>query len=63
MNRPPSANTMLDEFLDEGDGTPKPDGFTPEELKRIEAARLNQGKAGAILKALQALLTEKGYLR
>ncbi len=62
MNRPPSANTLLDEFLDDGDGAPKTNSFTPEELTRLEAARVNQAKAGAILKALQALLTEKGYL-
>lgn len=63
MNKPPSANTMLDEFLDEGDSPPKSQGFTAEEIARIEAAQVNQGKAAAILKALQALLTEKGYLR
>ena len=63
MNRPPSANTLLDEFLDEGDDAPKTDGFTPEELTRLDATRVNQSKAAAILKALQALLTEKGYLR
>lgn len=61
MSRPPSANTMLDEFFDEG-AEAKTDGFTPEELKRLEAARLNQEKTAAILRALQALLTEKGYL-
>ncbi len=63
MKRPPSANTLLDEFLDEGEDAPKNDGFTPEELQRLEAARVNQAKAAAILRALQALLTEKGYLR
>lgn len=64
MQRPPSANTMLDEFFDEGDApAKKPDGFSPEEITRIRAAHENQGKAAAILKALQALLTEKGYLR
>ncbi|MDP1826021.1 MAG: hypothetical protein Q8L48_22340 [Archangium sp.] len=63
MNKPPSANTMLDEFLDEGDSPPKAQGFTAEEVARIEAAQVNQGKAAAILRALQALLTEKGYLR
>lgn len=63
MNKPPSANTMLDEFLDEGDSPPKSQGFTAEEVARIEAAQVNQAKAAAILKALQALLTEKGYLR
>ena len=62
MNKPPSANTMLDEFLDEGDGGAKSDGFTPEEVARIETARLNQAKAASILRALQSLLTEKGYL-
>jgi hypothetical protein len=63
MNKPPSANTMLDEFLDEETSSPKSDGFTAEEVARIEAAKVNQGKAGAILNALQSLLTEKGYLR
>lgn len=61
MNRPPSANTMLDEFLDEGEDE-KSDGFTSEEIARIEAAQVNQAKAASILRALQALLTEKGYL-
>lgn len=61
MNRPPSANTMLDEFFDEG-AEAKTEGFTPEELKRLEAARDNQLKTAAILRALQSLLTEKGYL-
>jgi hypothetical protein len=63
MQKPPSANTMLDEFLDDGEDEPKAQGFTPEEVARIEAARDNQGKAAAILRALQTLLTEKGYLR
>ncbi len=64
MNKPPSANTMLDEFLDEGGGGDgKTEGFTPEEVARIEAAQANQGKAASILRALQSLLAEKGYLR
>lgn len=63
MNKPPSANTMLDEFLDDAAAAPKAQGFTAEEVARIEAARDNQGKAAAILRALQSLLTEKGYLR
>ncbi len=62
MNKPPSANTMLDEFLDEG-GEEANDGFTAEEVARIAAAQENQAKAASILWALQALLTEKGYLR
>ena len=60
MNKAPSANTMLDEFLDE---EPKMDGFTAEEVKRIEAAVVNQRKTTAILTALRELLAEKGYLR
>lgn len=63
MNKPPSANTMLDEFLDDEGPEAKTDGFTAEELARIEVARENQAKAAAILRTLQALLTEKGYLR
>ena len=63
MKKAPSANTMLDEFLDEGAAAPKSDGFTPEEIARIEAAQVNQAKAASILRALQSLLTEKGYLR
>ena len=60
LKKPPSANTMLDEFLD-GPADEKPDGFSPEELKRIESARDNQVKAAAILTALQSLLHDKGY--
>lgn len=55
----PSANTMLDDFLDDGASS---SDLSPEELKRLETARENQLKAGAILRALQSLLTEKGYL-
>jgi hypothetical protein len=61
MSKPPSANTMLDEFLD--DEPAKTDGFTAEEVARLETVKVNQAKAGAILRALQQLLTEKGYLR
>jgi hypothetical protein len=61
MKKPPSANTMLDEFLEED--TSKTGGFTTEELARLETVKVNQAKAGAILRALQQLLTEKGYLR
>jgi hypothetical protein len=61
LARPPSANTMLDDFLDDEPG--KTDGLNAEELKRLEAAKANQAKAGAILRALQQLLAEKGYLR
>lgn len=61
MSRPPSANTMLDDFLE--DEEVKSDGLTAEELQRLETAKANQAKAGAILRALQQLLAEKGYLR
>lgn len=57
LRRPPSANTMLDEFLDE----PKSDDFGPEALERLEAVKKNQLKTSAILRALHELLTEKGY--
>lgn len=61
MNKAPSANTMLDEFLDEGDD--KTDGFSAEEVKRVEAAVETQRKTTAILTALKALLAEKGFSR
>ncbi|MGV3625399.1 MAG: hypothetical protein ACO1OB_31605 [Archangium sp.] len=62
MKKAPSANTMLDDFLDDDEG-PTHDGLNAEEMKRLEAARENQLKANAILRALQSLLTEKGYLQ
>jgi hypothetical protein len=48
------------EFLDE----PKSSGaaFSPADLARIEACRLNQEKAATILRAVQELLAEKGLL-
>jgi hypothetical protein len=55
--RAPSANTMLDEFLDDDGGE-----FTEAEVARIEACRLNQDKAATILRAVQELLKEKGVL-
>lgn len=61
MNKAPSANTMLDEFFDEGDE--KPVDFSAEERKRLAAAFENQKKTTAILTALQALLAEKGFSR
>ncbi|MBL8916173.1 MAG: general secretion pathway protein GspE [Archangium sp.] len=60
MNKSPSANTMLDEFFEE---EPKTEGFSAEELKRVQAAVENQKKTTAILTALQSLLAEKGYTR
>ncbi len=62
LKKAPSANTMLDDFLDEGSDTPKEDGLNPDELKRLEVVRENQLKAAAILRTLQSLLAEKGYV-
>jgi hypothetical protein len=59
--RNPSANTMLDEMFDESAEEAAEGGFTEAELTRLEAAKANQEKASAILRALEALLTEKGY--
>lgn len=56
----PSANTMLDEMFDDADEAAPAGGFTEAELERLEAARLNQEKTTAILRALEALLAEKG---
>jgi hypothetical protein len=59
MARAPSANTLLDEIM--GDArAPAAEGLTPEELVRLDACRLNQEKASTIIRALKALLAEKG---
>jgi hypothetical protein len=59
--RAPSANTMLDEMFDEAGDKAGASGFTEAEHARLEAARVNQEKTSAILRALEALLAEKGY--
>ncbi len=61
LGRAPSANTLLDDFLDDAPAE-KADGLSAEELKRLESAVANQAKTGAILQALNTLLREKGYL-
>lgn len=61
LRRAPSANTMLDEMFDEAQEKAAEGGFTEAELTRLEAARVNQEKASAILRALEELLVEKGY--
>ncbi|MEW5738527.1 MAG: hypothetical protein AB1938_06345 [Myxococcota bacterium] len=61
LRRTPSANTMLDEMFDEAAEKATEGGFTEAELQRLESARVNQEKASAILRALEALLAEKGY--
>jgi hypothetical protein len=58
LQHKPSANSLLDEVL--GDGRAAT-GLTADELSRLETLELNQQKAGAILKALDELLKEKGY--
>lgn len=60
-SRPPSANTLLDEILGD-DASATQEGFTEAELVRLDACRLNQEKASTIIRALNELLTEKGYL-
>lgn len=60
-NRPPSANTLLDEILGD-DASATQEGFTEAELVRLDACRLNQEKASTIIRTLNELLTEKGYL-
>lgn len=62
LGRPPSANTMLDEMFGDDDDAKGSAGFTDEELVRLDACRLNQEKASTIIRALNELLTEKGYL-
>jgi hypothetical protein len=58
LSQRPSANSLLDELVGAGE---KSSGLTPEEVVRLETLALNQQKAGAILKALDELLREKGY--
>lgn len=58
MKKAPSANTMLDEFMD--DEAPKSAELTDEELKRLGEVQKNQARTSAILRALQELLAEKG---
>jgi hypothetical protein len=60
-SRNPSANTMLDEMFDGAGAQAGQGGFTEAELQRLETVRVNQEKAGIILRALEALLAEKGY--
>lgn len=52
---------LLDEIL--GTGAPPVEEFTPEELARIDAIRVNHEKSSRILRALIELCIEKGYVR
>lgn len=59
MKATPSANTLLDEMMGEGD---KERGYTQEELARIGNLRLTHERTSLMLRALQELLREKGFL-
>lgn len=63
LGKAPSANTMLDEILGDDPTEAENEGFTEEELVRLDACRLNQEKASTIIRALTELLAEKGYSR
>ncbi|MEW6430043.1 MAG: hypothetical protein AB1730_00935 [Myxococcota bacterium] len=63
IGKNPSANTMLDEMFEEAGSRAEQGGFSEAELQRLETARVNQEKASVILRALEALLSEKGYRR
>ncbi len=58
VERPQSANTLLDEMLGEDE---RDRGFTEEELVRVGNLRMTQQKTNTIVRALQELLREKGY--
>jgi hypothetical protein len=58
VERPQSANTLLDEMLGEDE---RDRGFTEEELVRIGNLRMTQQKTNTIVRALHELLREKGY--
>lgn len=49
--------------FDEGLAPVEADGFSTEDLGRIEAARLHQEKTASILRAVTQLLQEKGLLK
>lgn len=56
------ASALLDDLLG-GGGTPIPEGFTKEQLERLEALRANQQKSSRILRAVLELTAEKGLLQ
>jgi type II secretion system (T2SS) protein E len=56
-----SATDLLDEIMS---ARPSPaEVFSPEEMQRLEAVRLNQEKSSKILRALLELLLEKGAIQ
>ena len=58
MSPPPRPRSSTQETLRRSAGT----AFTQQELAKLEAARVNQSKTATILKAVEELLSEKGYL-
>jgi hypothetical protein len=56
----PSANTLLDELLDDGGAAPS--DFTPQQLEQLAELQRRQVQATTILQALTELLTEKGLM-
>lgn len=54
----PKPKAATQESLRKSSGT----AFTQQELAKLESARMNQSKTATILKAVEALLTEKGLL-
>lgn len=56
------ASSLLDDLLG-GPGTPAPEGFTAEQIRRLEALRANQEKSSRILRALLELSAEKGLVQ
>jgi Type II secretion system (T2SS), protein E, N-terminal domain len=56
-----SAADLLDEILSAS--PPRAEVFSPEELQRLQAVRVNQEKSSKILRALLELLLEKGALQ
>lgn len=56
-----SATDLLDEIMS---ARPSPaETFSPEEMQRLEAVRVNQEKSSKILRALLELLLEKGAIQ
>jgi hypothetical protein len=63
LGQAPSANTLLDELLEDPSSPDNPQGALTEEQRRLDAALANQEKSAAILRAVYDLLKEKGVLR
>lgn len=55
------AAALLDDLL--GGASPVPEGFTTEQLERLEALQQNQEKSSRILRAILELTAEKGLMQ